>query len=109
MTGIVGLFVCPSFTCILVVMLGYAARYGLIFLVWHWCVAMSRISIYQCIGTAWATFKFEPHSNCQAIGEVEGTSQGYHFVPLYLGWFRGVFNRLVSGGNKQHGIKHYIP
>ena len=40
MTGIVGLFVCPYFACILSVMLGYVVWYGLIFLVWYWCVAM---------------------------------------------------------------------
>ena len=40
MTSIVGLFVCPCFACILSVMLGYVAQYGLIFLVWHWCVAV---------------------------------------------------------------------
>ena len=78
----------PCFACILAVMLGYVVQYGLIDLVWP-C-----ISIYLCVGTAEATFKFEPHGNVHAIGDINGTSHGYHFVPLYLvGWFERPFTR----------------
>ena len=84
MTSIVGLFVCPLLCLYSIGDVGYVARYGLIFLVWP-C-----ISIYLCVGIAWATFKFQPHGNFQAIGEVNRTSHRYHFVPLYLAdWFRG--------------------
>ena len=63
----------PYFACILVVVLGYVVVYGLIFLAWHWYVAV-YLNLSMCVGTTWATYKFEPCGNFQTIAKVKGTS-----------------------------------
>ena len=92
MISIVGLLVCPLFC------LYSSSDARLRGVIWLDILGVAGY-LNLCVGTDWATFKFEPHSNFQAIVEVDRTSHRYHFVPLYLAdWFRG---------DKQHGIKHY--
>ena len=71
MTSIVGLFICPLFY------LYSSSDAWLCGAVWLDNLGV----IYLCVGTAWATFKLDPHGNFQAIGEVNRTSHRYHFVP----------------------------
>ena len=72
MTNIVGLFVCPMLC------LYSSGDAWLCCMVWLNTLGEALlwpcISIYLCVGTAWATFKYEPYGNFQAIGKVEGTS-----------------------------------
>ena len=86
MTSIVGLFVCPCFACILAVMLGYVAQYSLIFLVWHWCVAMylNLYMYWDCLDyiKIWAMWWLSGHWESQRnINSASGS-------PSWLGGWR---------------------
>ena len=69
MTSMVDDLFAPCFACILSVLLGYVARYGLVFLVWHWCVAVYLILSMYVLGLLGLHLNLSHAATSRSLGQ----------------------------------------